>query len=67
MTSEPAGPDKIRCPRCDQTNARTLIRLAPMVYVRCRTCDMIWTIADRRRPERLHLPGGELDEPEVEN
>ena len=43
---------KIHCPKCNATEARTLIRLPPLVYVQCGRCTMVWSITDRRQTHR---------------
>ena len=46
--NDPDTSPKVRCPLCGVTRARTLIRSAPIAYVRCAACGMVWTIPDRR-------------------
>ena len=47
----PRGSAKIHCPKCQATEARTMLRSAPIVYVRCSICGSMWSILDRREAQ----------------
>ena len=47
--ADAAKPD---CPQCRTTEARTVIRLPPVVYVRCSVCECVWCVPDRRKEYR---------------
>ena len=43
---------KPHCPKYRTTEARTVIRLPPVVYVRCSVCEFVWCVPDRRKGYR---------------
>lgn len=52
-----SGPDrdisqKPSCPTCSVANAQTLVRVPPVVYLRCAACATVWGIPDRRKVGR---------------
>jgi hypothetical protein len=54
--TDPDTSHKIRCPTCGATEARTLIRSAPIAYVRCGACGMVWSVLDRRGTDPSRQP-----------
>jgi hypothetical protein len=53
MAPEPnADAAKPDCPECRTREARTVLRLPPVVYVRCSVCECVWCVPDRRKGYR---------------
>lgn len=56
--TDPDFSPKVRCPTCGVTQARTLLRSAPIAYVRCGACGTVWSVLDRRGRYPSRHPDG---------
>lgn len=49
------GTSRTSCPRCHTPDATLGTRTDRFVYLRCRTCQEVWAIAERRGLARIKI------------